>query len=80
MTDAEWERKMVLQGEIRTSEKPRNATNRCVRCYKPARYWSGHVLWNDTGQLRKRVAGWCGNKCMRVRGFYGRVAPAMDME
>lgn len=78
MTDTEYERILIYQGEITISKKPRNGVANCVRCRKPARYWSGHVVWTDTGQLRKRIAGWCGTRCMRIRGFYGRWLPSMD--
>lgn len=80
MTDAEYARTLLYQGEIATTDKPRYGVARCVRCYKPARLWSGHVVYMDTGQQRKRIAGWCGVRCMRVRGFFGQYHHRMDVE
>lgn len=42
-------------------------TTCCVRCGKPARMWSGHILLGK----HKVVAGWCLKGCLDVKGFVG---------
>ena len=50
-------------------------TLNCVRCCKPAKFWSGHVdYFKYTGNRMRRVsviAGWCSNRCFNDRGFRG---------
>jgi len=47
--------------------KEHRCTNKCVRCLKPAKFWSGHVLKNN----RKIIAGWCSIRCSEAPGFVG---------
>jgi len=50
-------------------------TGNCVRCGKPAKFWSGHVdYFQYIGNKMRRVsviAGWCSNRCFNNRGFKG---------
>ena len=50
-------------------------TGNCVRCGKPANFWSGHVdYFQYIGNKIRRVsviAGWCSNHCFNDRGFKG---------
>lgn len=48
-------------------------TKNCVRCLKPAKLWSGHVLDNK----RQVTAGWCSESCMDSQGFYGHYIKEM---
>jgi hypothetical protein len=42
-------------------------TKNCVRCFKNAKMWTGHVL-----QGKKVItAGWCSAKCSHSPGFVG---------
>jgi hypothetical protein len=42
-------------------------TKNCVRCLKPAKFWSGHVR-DGKGTT---YAGWCSERCHRIMGFKG---------
>ena len=42
-------------------------TTRCVKCYKPAKFWGGHVLQGE----EEILAGWCSDKCAEDPGFVG---------
>lgn len=49
-------------------------TRNCVRCFKPALFWSGYVL----DRRRQMVlAGWCSKKCQHIKGFCGHLTPRM---
>jgi hypothetical protein len=66
-------------------------TGNCVRCGKPAKFWSGHVdYWQSmTVKVRKGkeftvktvrksvIAGWCSDRCHNDRGFVGMYHPWM---
>jgi hypothetical protein len=42
-------------------------TKKCVRCFKPAKFWGGHVLKGKEEVL----AGWCSTQCKEEKGFVG---------
>lgn len=42
-------------------------TTNCVRCFKPATIWTGHIK-KGKGTI---IAGWC-NRCIKVKGFSGQ--------
>jgi len=49
-------------------------TKNCVRCGKPAKFYSGHVLDGK----KKVTAGWCSERCANVMGFRGHYAKHME--
>lgn len=64
------EREEIKQKQICTYDpfyRPSVATEKCVRCLKPARIWSGHVLKDG----EKIIAGWCSKRCADAKGFVG---------
>lgn len=52
-------------------------TKNCVRCFKPAKFWGGHVL---TSKKKKITAGWCGERCKNLLGFCGHLKREMGVE
>ena len=50
-------------------------TRNCVRCGKPAKGHSGHVLRGK----EKIIAGWCSNRCRKNPGFVGRYQTSMKI-
>lgn len=53
-----------------------NQTKNCIRCFKPAKIWSGHILRNG----RQIVAGWCSERCQDAKGFCGQYVSDMDKD
>ena len=49
-------------------------TRRCVKCFKKAKIWSGHVIDKHGGGI---IAGWCSQKCMYTSGFFGHYRKEM---
>jgi len=52
-------------------------TKNCIRCFKPAKIYSGHVL-DDKG--KQITAGWCSERCMNKQGFCGHYYKKMGLE
>lgn len=50
-------------------------TTKCVRCFKPAKLWGGHVLRGR----EKILAGWCSQACAKVSGFTGQHTSKMGL-
>ena len=49
-------------------------TTKCVRCGKPAQWWSG---WVQRGRAHI-LAGWCSKRCLTTwTHCFGRWTPAM---
>ena len=46
-------------------------TTRCVRCYKPAKFWSGYVLQQTATRKEIILAGWCSKRCSKDPAFCG---------
>ena len=42
-------------------------TKNCVRCFKPATMWTGHIIYKG----KTAIAGWCSDKCLDTKGFKG---------
>lgn len=52
-------------------------TERCVRCLKPAKFWTG---WVARGK-RKVTAGWCSTRCCRAwTGYAGNYEITMGRQ
>lgn len=52
-------------------------TKNCIKCFKPAKIWSGHVLNEKQEQV---TAGWCSSRCMDSSGFFGHYHKKMGLE
>lgn len=50
-------------------------TKNCVRCFKPAKIWTGHVVIDGV----KITAGWCSDKCLNTKGFLGQYINKMGL-
>jgi len=70
------ERTWMEQGGVTIFNKPYNGVDVCIRCLKPARQWSGHVICGK----KKRAAGWCSFRCQLVKGFFGRFVEAQSIQ
>ena len=51
-------------------------TTRCVRCFRKAKFWSGHILRKHKHVL----AGWCGKACSQAEGFSGHWTKKMGKQ
>ena len=51
-------------------------TKNCVRCFKKAKVWTGHILDGK----KVITAGWCSNRCMNNLGFCGHYKEEMGLE
>jgi len=49
-------------------------TVKCVRCFRKATMWCGHVIINR----QKILAGWCAT-CFEVTGFHGHFMGQMGV-
>lgn len=54
-------------------------TKNCVRCGKPAKFWSGYVM-QDIKKRKKVCAGWCSNRCAKQIGFSGQYLEWMGLK
>ncbi len=50
-------------------------TTKCVRCFKPAKIWGGHVLRGK----EHVIAGWCSARCSEAAGFSGQHTERMGI-
>jgi len=49
-------------------------TKNCIYCFKPAVYWTGHVLTESLKKSDSILAGWCekhGGENKPPAGFFG---------
>ena len=50
-------------------------TKNCVRCFKLAKFWTGHVFKGK----KTITAGWCTMRCLNAPGFVGHYSKKMGI-